>query len=222
MSVRQASLRSIFATSAGIALALAAAPARAEEPAPAPTAPADDEQGLAEDPMPPKGYVPGHQTAVGLGLSPHAPGQPSVLPSGIMPAPGAPLRPTDGGKFEFHGYVQAGGRAGFNSRKASAEHGSVAVHGDPIVPRGNVFENTNNVPYTWSELRFMYSTPTVTSTVSLGAWALAESMQAAGSFLPNAQLWVRDAFLAYTPKSLGPVKLNVNVGVYVGLKDTSG
>lgn len=174
----------------------------------------DDEAGLAEEPMPPPGYVPGHQTEIGLGLSPHAPGQPSILPSGIMPVFGAPLRPAAGGRFDFHGYVQAGGRAGFNSRLATPEHGGYSIHGDPIVPRGNVFENTNNVPYTWSELRFQYSTPTVTSTVSLGAWALSESMSAAGSFMPNAQLWVRDAFLAYAPRGLGPVQLDVKVGVY--------
>jgi hypothetical protein len=165
--------------------------------------------------MPPKGYVPGHQERLGLGLSPHVPGQPSVLPSGVMPSFGAPLRPLEGGKFEFHGYLQAGGRASFNSRQTTNRGQRELVwHGDPVVPRGNVFENTNNVPYTWSELRFMYSTPVLTSTVTIGAWDLSQSMQAAGSFMPNAQLWVRDAFLTYVPKGLDPVKLSLNVGVY--------
>jgi len=198
---------------AGMAV-FAFAPARAHaEPPPSPTD--DGSAGLAEEPMPPPGYVPGHQTQIGLGLSPHVPDEVSILPSGIMPSFGAPLRPADGGRFEFHGYVQAGGRAGFNSRRgATSDQSSIVVHGDPVVPRGNVFENTNNVPYTWSELRFSYVTPVVTSTVTLGAWQLGQAMQASGSFVPNAQLWVRDAFVAYQPRKLGPVALNVKVGVY--------
>jgi hypothetical protein len=103
----------------------------------------------------------------------------------------------------------------FGSRSdPTREQWSSVWHGDPIVPRGNVFENPNTVPYTWAELRFSYSIPNVTATVSLGAWALSETMQAAGSFMPNAQLWVRDSFLSYAPKALEPVKLTWNVGVF--------
>jgi hypothetical protein len=39
-------------------------------------------------------------------------------------------------------------------------------------------------------------------------------MQASGAFMPNAQLWIRDAFLSYAPTGLDPVKLTWNVGVY--------
>lgn len=168
-----------------------------------------------EDRMPPKGYVPGHREQPGLGLSPHVPGQQSALPGGVAPSFGAPLRPNEGSKLDFKGYLQAGARASFGKRQGgSDEQSGTTWHGDPVVPRGNVFENPNTVPYTWGELRFSYSLPQVTATVSLGAWALSESMQAAGSFMPNAQLWVRDAFLSYVPKGLDPVKLTWNVGVY--------
>ena len=168
-----------------------------------------------EDKMPPPGYLPGWRERAGLGLSPHAPGQPSILPGGIYPAFGAPLRPNEGAKFDFHGYIQAGFRAGVGDRDDPTEDQySTTWHGDPVVPRGNVFENTNNVPYTWAELRFSYATQSVTANVSLGAWSLSESMAAAQSFMPNAQLWVRDAFLSYEPKGLGPVKLTWNVGVF--------
>lgn len=185
-------------------------PAGAEEPASADEPPIDQEEG-----MPPPGYVPGHRSSEGIGLSPHVPGQRTILPGAIAPVFGAPLRPNEGGKFDFHGYVQAGARAGFNTRKNPSDGQSSAVwHGDPIVPRGNVFENTNNVPYTWAELRFSYAIPQVTANVSLGAWSLSETMQAAGSFMPNAQLWVRDAFLTYVPKGLDPIKLTWNVGVF--------
>jgi hypothetical protein len=185
-----------------------------------PVAPASGDQGAGadsdqEEAMPPPGYLPGHRDRVGLGLSPHAPGQQSVLPGGVTPAFGAPLRPPSGGKIDFHGYLQAGARASIGKRNnPTADQSSFTLHGDPMVPRGNVFENTNTVPYTWAELRFSYSTPSVTGTVSLGAWSLAESMQAAGSFMPNAEVWIRDAFLTYVPRGLDPFKLSWNVGVY--------
>ncbi|HEX6276722.1 MAG TPA: hypothetical protein VFZ53_26950 [Polyangiaceae bacterium] len=190
--------------------ALAEAEARAEDD------PEMDLEGLGEEkPPPPPGYLPGHGARVGIGLSPHAPGQQSVLPGGMMPAFGAPLEPKAGGRLDFAGYLQAGARAGFNSRQTPERgQGKTVWHGDPIVPRGNVFENTNNVPYSWAELRFSYSIPGVTSTVSLGAWEFSQTMKAAGSFMPNAQLWIRDAFLAYTPRGLDPVKLSWKVGVY--------
>jgi hypothetical protein len=172
---------------------------------------ADDQ----EDVMPPPGYVPANRDRVGLGLSPHAPDQSSALPGGITPSFAAPLRPTDGAKFDFHGSLQVGGRESFGSRSnPTADQSSTTWHGDPLVPRGNVFENTNTVPYTWAELRFSYSTPTVTANTSLAAWSLSESQQSAGSIQPNSQLWVRNAFLTYVPTRLDPVKLTANVGIY--------
>ncbi len=201
----------------------AAAPAAPSSPpaaaarvaTPAPEEEEDLDEGLGEPPMPPTGYLPGHRERQGLGLSPHVPGLQSVLPAAIAPAFGAPYRPQEGSKLEFHGYLQGGGRAGFNSRSRAREGQEKTVwHGDPLVPRGNVFENTNVVPYTWAELRFAYVTPMVTATISLGAWDLSEAMESAGSFMPNAQLWVRDAFLTYQPRGLDPVKLTWKVGVY--------
>jgi hypothetical protein len=171
-----------------------------------------------EEPMPPPGYVPGHarfDEHIGLGLSPYAPGQQTVLPGGIAPTFGAPLMPQTGGKFDFKGHLQLGARTGIGKRKEPGTgQSSTTFHGDPIVPRGNVFENTNVVPYVWSALEFSYSLPSVTATVSLGAWNFSESMQASGAFNPGAQLWVNDAFLSYKPANLGPIKLAVRVGVF--------
>lgn len=169
----------------------------------------------AEDAMPPPGYVPGHRQEIGLGLSPHAPLATSIVPGGVAPSFAAPLRPNEGAKFDFQGYVQAGARVGFGARPDPGDGQSGTTwHGDPLVPRGNVFENTNNVPYTWAELRFMVSTPSVTATVSMGAWSLSESMQAAGSFMPNAQEGIRHAFLTYVPRGLDPIKLTWRVGAF--------
>jgi len=182
------------------------------EPPPEAAAPAD------EDKMPPPGYVPGHRVQEGLGLSPHAPGQQSILPGAIAPSFGAPVQPTEGAKLDFQGYVQAGGRVGYGKRaNANSEQHLTTWHGDPLVPRGNVFENTNNVPYTWAELRFVYSRPMVQSLVSIGAWSLAESGEAGGSYLSNAQLWIRDALVTYTPFKADrqdPLDLTWKLGVY--------
>ena len=168
--------------------------------------------------MPPPGYLPGHQKFsehIGLGLSPHVPGQQSALPGGIAPVFGAPVMPNSGGKFDFKGHLQLGGRTGIGKRSSPKDGQSSSTwHGDPIVPRGNVFENTNVVPYVWSALEFSYSLPSVTATVNLGAWNFSESMQAAGAFNPRAQLWVTDAYLTYQPRQLGPVKLSLRVGVF--------
>lgn len=182
----------------------------AADPTPEPDPISDD-----EDKMPPTGYLPGHREREGIGLSPHVPMLQSALPGGLMPAFGAPLRPSQGQKLDFHGYLQAGGRVGFGKRKdPTSDQSATTWHGDPVVPRGNVFENTNTIPYTWAELRFSYALPQVTATVSLGAWALSQSMQAANSFMPNAQYWIRDAFMTYVPKGLGKLKLSWTVGVF--------
>ena len=122
--------------------------------------------------MPPTGYLPGHRERQGIGLSPHVPGQQSALPAAIAPSFAAPLHPPEGSKLQFNGYLQAGGRVGFNSRRSPGDgQGKTVWHGDPLVPRGNVFENTNQVPYSWGELRFSYATPSVSAHVSLGAWS---------------------------------------------------
>jgi hypothetical protein len=168
-----------------------------------------------EDAMPPPGYVPGHRERIGLGLSPHVPGQQSVLPGGIAPTFGAPLRPQEGAKFSFEGNLQVGARAGLGGRKSpTADQSSTTWHGDPLVPGGNVFENTNTVPYTWAELKFHYSVPTLTGTVTLAAGVPGESMTAAGSFAPTRQMWIRDAFLTYVPRGIDPFKVSWNLGVY--------
>jgi len=171
-----------------------------------------------DDAMPPPGYLPGHQQFnehIGLGLSPHVPGQQTALPGGIAPVSGAPVMPNSGGKFDFKGHLQLGGRAGLGKRHDPQDgQSSTTLHGDPVVPRGNVFETTNVVPYVWSALEFSYSLPSVTATVSLGAWNFSESMGAAGAFNPAAQLWVNDAYLTYVPRQLGPVKLSFRVGVF--------
>src|SRR6187549_3186836 len=91
-------------------------PAAAEEPK---APPSDDPIADLEvsESMPPPGYLPGSREHVGLGLSPHAPEQQSVLPGGVTPEFGAPVAPQAGGHLELHGYIQAGIRAGIGERE---------------------------------------------------------------------------------------------------------
>ncbi len=202
----------------GSLLAVAAYAGRASAQEPATEAPGDDPIGDLEESesMPPPGYLPGSREHVGLGLSPHSPEQRSVLPGGVTPAFGAPLAPAEGGHLEFHGYIQAGIRAGIGQRDTvnSGQH-QTTFHGDPVVPgAGGYFENTNTVPGPWAELDFSYVTPTVGATIKLGAWNLSESMSSSSYFQPPAQLWVNDAYLTYRPRAFGPLVIDWNVGVY--------
>ncbi|HEY2409190.1 MAG TPA: hypothetical protein VGI10_24465 [Polyangiaceae bacterium] len=207
MSRRERIVRLGVASAYGALLALTASVAHADPPVPPP---ASDDEG-----MPPPGYLPGHREEVGLGLSPHVPEDQSILPGGIAPAPGAPLRPNEGAKFDFQGHVQAGGRAGFNARaNRTGDQSSEAWHGTPMVPGGNGFENTNTVPYSWAELRFSYSTPHVRATVSLASSYYTESSIDSGTFLPNQELAFREAFLQYNPADLGKLKLEIKVGAF--------
>ncbi len=191
--------------------------AAAEEPS-TETASADPLADLeANEAMPPPGYLPGSREHVGLGLSPHAPEQRSVLPGGVTPAFGAPLAPAAGGHLELHGYLQAGIRAGIGERENVADSGQsrTTLHGDPVVPgAGGYFEATNTVPGPWAELDFSCVTPAVTGTIKIGAWNLSESMASSSYFQPPAQLWVNDAYLAYHPAAFGPLSINWNVGVF--------
>ena len=98
---------------------------------------------------------------LGLGLSPHAPGQQSVLArrphAGVRRAASSRARARSSTLRATSRRAVASGST--RARTVHAGQGATVWHGDPIVPRGNVFENTNNVPYSWAELRFSYSIP---------------------------------------------------------------
>ena len=168
-----------------------------------------------EDENPTAGYVPGYRRTTSVGLSPLSPEFSSALPGGIAPSFGAP----QGGKawrFDFHGYMQGGIRAGIGTRSDALEHQhTTTLHGDPAVAGASYgwFDHSNSVPGPWTQLNFIYGNERVQATVILGAWSLSESMQAAGFFQAPAQQGVVDAFLTYTP-DLSPVGLKLITGAY--------
>ncbi len=160
-------------------------------------------------------YLPGYRHSAGVGLSPLAPQQQSVVPGGVTPVMGAPVGVGDL-TFEFHGYLQAGLRAGIGERDQAYEgQQETTLHGDPVVPGSAFgwFDHTNTVPVPWAQLNFSVGNDVLEATAILGAWSMSESDQAAGYFQPPAQLGFYDAYLTYTP-DIAPVGLRLQAGVF--------
>ncbi len=161
------------------------------------------------------GYLPGYRNSAGLGLSPLLPQQGTVLPGGVAPAMGAPTEPGNL-RFDFHGYLQAGLRAGIGERANSSDgQQTTTLHGDPVVAGGAFgwFEHTNTAPVPWSQLNFSFGNDTVQAHAILAAWSMTASDEAAGYFQPPSKLWFNNAYLSYTPET-GPVGLAINAGVF--------
>jgi hypothetical protein len=178
----------------------------------------EDLEGLGDEAevMPPRGYVPGHSEHIGIGLSPHVPTDHSILPGGLTPRFGSPLRPADGAKFDFTGYMQGGIRVFMGQRRETYEHqSSTTMHGNPNVPGVfGAFESTNTVPYPWAQLNFSYGTAKVSATATLAAWGFGEAQRASGWIQSAAQVWFKNAFLTYKPDQIGPFKLEAKVGAF--------
>jgi hypothetical protein len=161
------------------------------------------------------GYVPGYRRATSVGLSPFSPQRYSALPGGIAPSFGAPELGR-GWRFEFHGYLQAGLRAGIGTRDNALEgQRKTTLHGDPVVAGGSWgwFDHSQTVPSPWTQLNFIYGTDRVQATAIIGAWSLSESMEAAGFWQAPAAQGITTAFLTFTP-DVAPVALRINSGVF--------
>lgn len=161
------------------------------------------------------GYIPGYRRPAALGLSPLAPQHGVVIPGAITPNMGAPVR-LPRLRFDFHGYLQAGVRAGLGTREDPGEQQArITLHGDPLVPGGAFgwFEHTNTVPVPWAQLNFLFGNDVVRATAIIAAWSITQSDLSAEYFQPPSKVWFNDAYITYTPQ-VDPVDLNVNVGVF--------
>ncbi len=170
------------------------------------------EKGDREDGV---GYVPGYRRSAGLGLSPLSAQRVSVIPGGITPKMGAPSA-TEDFRFDFHGYLQGGLRAGFGKRPNALEgQKTTTLHADPLVPGGAFgwFDHTNTVPVPWAQMNFEFGNDVVRATAVLAAWSFSQADEAQGYFQPPSKLGFNDAFITYTPKT-DPVGLRINAGVY--------
>lgn len=160
-------------------------------------------------------YISGYRRSAGLGLSPLAPQQQSVVPGGVTPVLGSPTDPGSF-RFEFHGYLQSGLRAGIGKRDVAYEGQSkTTFHGDPVVAGGAFgwFEHTNTVPVPWAQMNFQFGNDVVQATAVLGAWSLTQGDSAAGYFQPPSKLGFYDAYVTYTPH-VDPVGLRMSAGVF--------
>src|SRR5690606_19859099 len=161
------------------------------------------------------GYVPGYRDRLGIGLSPLAPQLGAIAPASITPSPGAE-DPSGGYKFAFHGYLQAGLRAGIGSRPEAVDgQKTTTLHGDPLVPGAAYgwFEHTMTVPTPWAQLNFEFGNEVLRTTAILGAWSLGQADEASGYFQGPAQLGFNSAFVTFTPKT-SPVGLKIDAGVF--------
>jgi hypothetical protein len=160
------------------------------------------------------GYIPGYRRVQALSLSPNAPQGPWTVP-GITPTYGE-RTPSQGLRFDFHGYLQMPVRAGIGSRPgAAAGQSSTTLHGDPLLPGSSFgwFDQTPTSPWPWAQLNFVVGNDVVQATAILGAWNIGESMTASTYFQAPAQVWFNDVFLTYTPKT-GPIGVKFVVGSF--------
>jgi hypothetical protein len=183
----------------------AAAPGTAAAPAPEPV----DEKVAP-------GYVPGYRRSISLALSPYAPQGSTALPGSLTPVLGAPA-PSQSWRFSFGGYLQTAVRMSMGERDhAYANQQKVTLHGDPVVAGGawGWFDHTNTVVGPWTQLNFIYGNESVQATAILGAWNTGEAVEAAQSYMPQAQQWFTDAFLTYRPPIYDPLAFEVKIGSY--------
>jgi hypothetical protein len=176
-------------------------PAKSDEPAP-------DE---LEEP----GYLPGYAKPYGVGLSAHVPQVSSPVPGGITPAFGAP-KASDELRFDFHGYIQAGLRAGIGQRDDALDgQKKTTLHADPLIAGGTFgwFDHSNTMPTPWGQLTFSLGNDTVRATAIIGAWSFGEADEASGYFQAPSKVWFNDAYLTFTPDT-GPVGLRFDIGVF--------
>jgi hypothetical protein len=196
----------------------AAAPAQAQEPqefvdqpeGPKPAAAKPEPPVVDEKARP--GYVPGYRREPSIGLSPFAPEFQPAFPGALTPAFGAPVEGSEW-RLNIRGYLQAAARIGIGTRTDAAPgQSSTTLHGDPVVPGASYgwFDHSGTVPDPWTELNVIFGNKTVAATLGIAAWTVAD---ANGSAMPNAQLWVTNAFLTYTP-DVSPLRLKANVGVF--------
>lgn len=216
-------MKSIIAIAAwGTCATLLSSTARAQSNAgsefldPPDSAPAQQaEEPIHKDEKKNAGYIPGYRRIPSVGLSPHAPQNVPGLPGAITPSFGAPVSGNEL-RFEFHGYLATAFRMGIGSRDTALDGQKLTtLHGDPIVPGGAYgwLEQTNIVPGPWSQLTFQYGNDTVRATAIIGAWSLGRAQDATGYAQTEAQVWLNDAFVTYTPK-VAPFGLAVTAGVF--------
>jgi hypothetical protein len=175
-----------------------------------------------EDEKETPGYLPGYRRTPSVSLSPHAPQRYSALPGALTPSFGSRV-PDRAWRFDFHGYLQGGVRGSIGQREGTCEEGGacenqskLTLHGDPVVAGGSYgwFDHTRTVPTPWTQLNFHYGNQDVESTVIVGAWSVSKSDDASQSAMPQAQLWINDAYLTFHPPLYDPISWELRVGAF--------
>jgi len=155
-----------------------------------------------------------------LGLSPYAPSVPT-LPGGATVPFSGPEEESSEFKFKFSGYMSAALRlsAGERGRATPRQFETTLLAPPQTVDAYGTVQGTNAPQGSWVELRFDYGNSYVNAVVKLSTWkpSSGETWRETSS-----QNFVNEAFLVFTPPSIGNLDLTWTVGAFRNFYGTLG
>jgi hypothetical protein len=146
-----------------------------------------------------------------LGLDAANP-QVGALPGGMTPAFNKKPVDENDWRFDFHGFLRAPLKAGFN--KSRYDQDKTVIHAPPVVPDDKeTFSHTGVVDTPYTQLNLSYGSSVVTGNASIVA---DQATNSTSFFDPPAQLGVNDVFLSIVPKLDPGMLLDIKVGTFTG------
>ncbi len=157
------------------------------------------------------GYLPGYRRHLSLGESPHSP-RVGALPGGMTANFGAPVPPTEW-VFSYGGSMTASLQASFDERPhPNSDQATTVFHVPPeTVEVYNSFLATRSIPGNWASMRFEFGSARVKATVAIETW---NPTQPTTYYQFGTQYFINNAFLTYSPDSIGGVSINVDAGYF--------
>jgi hypothetical protein len=174
----------------------------------APTAPADT---LKSDVLPNAGYVPGYRTFQGFTQAPSVP-RVGSLPGNVTPGYAAPMPPSQW-TFKFSGSLNDSFQSSIGHRMVTlADQTTTVFHIPPqTVDEYASFLGTSTMPGQWVQLNMAYGTPIVTANLTLSTWNPTDPTT---YYQIGSQNFIQNAFLSYTPPSIGDWQLHALAGYF--------
>ncbi len=183
----------------------------AAPPAIAPTSTEVAEPLLTEDELTVAGYMPGYRRYAGLGMSPHAPAT-DAFAGGITPEYGAP-KSVDDWSFKYSGYMNLSLQPSiYKRRNVLPGQDTWTFHTPPMtIDEYYSFTSTSTVPGNWVNLNLQYGNSKVKAITSIDTW---NPSQPTTYNQLGSQYFINNAYLSYTPQSVGGVRLGINAGMF--------
>ncbi len=161
--------------------------------------------------LPNAGYVPGYRTFQGFSQAPSVP-RTGSLPGNVTPGYGAPMPPGQW-SFKFSGFLNDSFQSSIGHRMVTGpDQTSTVFHIPPqTVDEYASFLGTNTMPGQWVQLNIAYGTPTVTANLTLSTWNPTDPTT---YYQIGSQNFIQNAFLSYTPPTLGDWQLHALAGYF--------